>query len=88
MEEAGKIIIREASKVDLVLATYPAAICEDANEKMLQTISNEQHRHMILRPALLPLIFGESSSLSSKHSFQKMIDVGASILVFIKERPS
>ena len=85
-EKLETIIIHEASKVDLVLATYPT-ICEDTNEKIMQTISNEQYKHMILRPALLPHIFGESSSLSSKHSFQKMMDVGASILVFIKKRP-
>ena len=83
-EKLETIIIREASKVDLVLATYPT-ICEDANEKIMQTISNEQYKHMILRPALLPHIFGESSSLSSKHSVQKMMDVGASILVFNKK---
>ena len=79
------IIIKEAFKVGLDLAAYP---CEekDIGEEIIQSIK-EQNNTMILRPSLLPHIFGDNTvSISENHSWTRIIDSGAVIFVFQKKR--
>jgi len=81
------IIIKEAFKVGLDLAAYP---CEgkDIGIEIIQSI-NEQNNTMILRPSLLPHIFGDNTvSISEKHSWKRMIDAGTAVFVFQKKRSS
>ena len=81
------IIIKEAFKVGLDLAAYP---CEekDIGEEIIQSIK-EQNNTMILRPSLLPHIFGDNTvSISEKYSWKRMIDAGTAVFVFQKKRSS
>ena len=81
------IIIKEAFKVGLDLAAYP---CEgkDIGIEIIQSIK-EQNNTMILRPSLLPHIFGDNTlSISEKHSWKRMIDAGGAVFVFQKKRSS
>ncbi|KAL7526604.1 hypothetical protein ACHAWF_001845 [Thalassiosira exigua] len=83
------IIINEASKTGLVLAQLPPSDNVSGKNvcKNMIISSGDGHNgqsHMILRPTLLPVVWNRSSPLSHKHSWTKMIDVGAAILVFEK----
>jgi len=81
------IIIKEAFKVGLEVAAYPVEE-KDIGIEIIQSIE-EQNNTMILRPSLLPHIFGDNTvSISEKHSWKRMIDAGAAVFVFQKKRSS
>ncbi|KAL9183801.1 hypothetical protein ACHAXT_004657 [Thalassiosira profunda] len=71
------IICKEAAKAKLHLAEFD--IGGDAKASINET------NQMILRPTLLSHLWKESSPISKKHSWQRMIDAGAAILVFRKK---
>ena len=80
------IVIKQAFKVGLELAAYPVE--KDIGEEIIQSIK-EQNNTMILRPSLLPHIFGDNTvSISEKYSWKRMIDAGAAVFVFQKKRSS
>ena len=81
------IVIKQAFKVGLELAAYPCGE-KDIDEEIIQS-TKEQNNTMILRPSLLPHIFGDNTvSISENHSWKRMIDSGAAIFVFQKKRSS
>jgi len=79
------IIIGEASRVNLQLASF-ASIEDDFAACIPDNIrQNNRSSSMILRPSLLKHIWGSSTPLSKKFGWQKMIDVGAAIFIFQKQ---
>ena len=86
-ETLESIIIKEAFKVGFDLASYPNVKEKDIGVDIIVQSTKEQSNTMILRPSLLPHIFGDNTvSVSEKHSWKRMIEAGAAIFVFQKKR--
>ena len=92
-QQLEPIIIREASKVNLSIASFPPTY-ERFNPDITAIFeAHGNEKQMILRPTLLSYLWDEiplqahssSSSVSKKNSWRKMIEVGAAILVFQKK---
>ena len=78
-------IIKEASRVGLVLVSFPP-LDDDSNSEVIEELKQINRDESILRPSLLPAIFSGSSPLSWKYSWQRMINSGAGMFVFQKHR--